>query len=281
MSDPRNEASIKPEKWVPPAEVPSLDTSSVPHSARVYNYWLGGKDNYEVDRKQGDKVAQAFPSIRTAVQENRGFLRRAVRSLTQDLGIRQFLDIGTGLPSADNTHEVAQAVASDCRVVYVDNDPLVLVHARALLTSSSDVGVTDYLDADVRDSGKILEQAARTLDFTQPVALMLVAIMHFISDEDKPYDIVAGLVDALPSGSYIAMSHATGDFLSDQLIAEAAGREVPVYLRSRAQFEQFFHGLELVEPGIVSTSEWRPEIDAELRPAVEDVAAYGAVARVP
>src|SRR5690242_2887039 len=196
VSDEQGEASIEPEKWVPPAEVPSLDTSSVPHSARVYNYWLGGKDNYEVDRIQGDKVAQAFPSIRMAVQENRGFLRRAVRVLTRDLGIRQFLDIGTGLPSANNTHEVAQAVAPESRVVYVDNDPLVLVHARALLTSASEAGVTDYLDADVRDPGKILDQASRTLDFNRPVALMLVAIMHFISDDEKPYDIVASLIDA-------------------------------------------------------------------------------------
>jgi hypothetical protein len=253
----------------------------VPHAARIWNYWMGGKDNFAADRAAGDAVAQVYPEIVLMARHSRQFLIRVVHHLATEAGLRQFLDIGTGLPSADNTHEVAQAIAPQSRVVYVDNDPLVLVHARALLTSSTDAGVTDYLDADVRDPGKILNEAARTLNFDQPVALMLVAIMHFISDADQPYDLVANLVDALPSGSYIAMSHATGDFLSAELIAAAAAREVPVYLRSRAQFERFFHGLEIVEPGIISTSEWRPEIDAELRPAVEDVAAYGAVARVP
>lgn len=264
----------------PSAEVPSLDTG-IPHAARQYDYWLGGKDNFEADRIAGDAVAQAFPTIREAVIENRRFLRRAVAELAGHQGVRQFLDIGTGLPSADNTHEVAQRIVPSSRVVYVDNDPLVLVHARALLTSTSASGVTDYLQADVRDPEKILQDARATLDFTQPIALMLVAIMHFISADDDPQGIVARLVSALPPGSYLVMSHATGDYLSQSLIDAAAGRPVPVYLRSREQFTQFFRGLEPLEPGIVSLSEWRPEIEAELRPRVEDVSAYGAVARIP
>src|SRR5690242_16640062 len=177
-----------------------LDTS-VPHPARRYNYWLGGKDNFAADRESGDAVVKLFPSIRTAAIENRAFLRRAVTLLAGELGIRQFLDIGTGLPTADNTHEVAQRVAPDSRVVYVDNDPLVMVHARALLTAAPGAGPTDYVEADVRSPEHILREAAKLLDFDRPVALMLVAVLHFLADEEDPHGIVRRLLGALPPGS--------------------------------------------------------------------------------
>lgn len=256
-----------------------LDTS-VAHPARRYNYWLGGKDNFAADRESGDAVAAVFPTIRTAAVENRGFLRRAVTLLTEEAGIRQFLDIGTGLPSADNTHEVAQRLAPESRVVYVDNDPLVMVHARALLTGS-DVGVTDYVEADVRTPDKILQEAARTLDFSRPVALMLVATLHFIPDDDDPYGIVARLFDALPSDSYLVMSHATGEYWNEETIAAiAAGRYGPFWPRTREQFGRFFDGLEFLPPGIVSTGQWRAENELQPRPTTADTATYGAVARV-
>jgi hypothetical protein len=262
--------------------LPSRIDSTVVHSARRYNYWLGGKDNFAVDRESGDAVAAIFPTIRTAARENRGFLRRAVTFLTEQAGIRQFLDIGTGLPSADNTHEVAQRLAPQSRVVYTDNDPLVMAHARALLTAASDVGVTDYIEADVRAPDKILHEAAQTLHFDQPVALILVAVLHFIRDEDDPYGIVARLVDALPSGSYLVMSHATGDYFGENEIADiAAGRYGPFFPRAHEQIAQFFDGLELLPPGIVSVAQWRAENEPQPRPTVADTAAYGAVARVP
>jgi hypothetical protein len=259
-----------------------LDTS-VPHPARRYDYWLGGKDNFAADRESGDAIAAAFPAIRTAVQENRGFLRRAVTFLTKDVGIRQFLDIGTGLPTANNTHEVAQAIAPESRIVYVDNDPLVLVHARALLTSSPE-GSTAYLDADLRDTDRILDDAnvRGTLDFSQPIAVMLVAILHFIPDAADPYGIVARLVDALPTGSYLVMSHATGDFWSEQARADlASGRLGPLTPRTHDEFARFFDGLELVPPGITSIAQWRDEDEPEPRPTAAESYAYGAVARVP
>jgi hypothetical protein len=257
-----------------------LDTSVV-HPARRYNYWLGGKDNFAVDRESGDATAAMFPTIRTAVVENRRFLRRAVTLLTEQAGIRQFLDIGTGLPSADNTHEVAQRLAPDARVVYVDNDPLVMVHARALLTRASDAGVTDYIEADMRDPDKILEQAARTLDFTQPVALMLVSILHFIPEEQDPYAIVARLIDALPSGSHLVISHGTGEWLSEEVIAASATGPAPIWFRSREQFARFFDGLELLEPGIVSAAHWRAEDEPRPRPSAQEISMYSAVARIP
>jgi hypothetical protein len=259
-----------------------LDTT-VPHPARRYDYWLGGKDNFAADRESGDAIAAAFPSIRTAVRENRGFLRRAVTFLTEQAGVRQFLDIGTGLPTANNTHEVAQAIAPESRIVYVDNDPLVLVHARALLTSSRQ-GATAYLDADLRDTSKILGDAEvrRTLDFSRPIALMLVAILHFIPDDADPLGIIARLVAAMPSGSYLVMSHATGDFWTARARADiASGRFGPLSPRTHEQLGQFFDGLELVPPGIVSIAEWRAENEPEPRPTAAESYAYGAVARIP
>jgi hypothetical protein len=261
---------------------PRIDTT-VAHSARRYDYWLGGKDNFAADRESGDAIAAAFPSIRTAVLENRRFLRRAVAFLTGEAGMRQFLDIGTGIPTSPNVHEVAQEIAPAARVAYVDNDPIVLAHARALLNSSPE-GATAYIDADLREPEKILNDPdlRRTIDFGQPVVLILVAILHFVPDADDPYGIVARLLDALPSGSYLVGSHATADELAPQLAAEiAAGRHGSGQLRSRAEFARFFDGLELVPPGIVSVSEWRAEHEPQPRPTVADTAVWGAVARIP
>ncbi|MFD0821414.1 SAM-dependent methyltransferase [Micromonospora zhanjiangensis] len=264
-----------------------LDTS-VMHPARRYNYWLGGKDNFAADRESAEQIASVYPAVRTAARENRAFLRRAVRFLVEEAGVRQFLDVGTGIPSADNTHEVAQALAPEARIVYVDNDPMVLVHARALLTSSS-AGATAYLDADLRDPTGILEHPdlREMLDLDRPVALMLIAVVHFMSDEDRPYDLVARLLDALPSGSYLAMTHFTADLLPREVVersaaAVAAGHYKPDgTARSRAEVGRFDAGLDLVEPGIVPVAEWRPEVPAEQRPARADASIYGLVARKP
>ena len=185
------------------AESPVFDTS-VAHIARVYDYWLGGKDDYPVDRVVGERVMQAYPDIVYSVRANRAFLDREVRYLVGEVGIRQFLDVGTGIPTANNTHEVAQSVAAECRVVYVDNDPIVLAHARALLTSDP-AGATDYIEADLRETGQTLARAAQSLDFSEPVAVMLLGILHMIPDHDDPYAIAAGLMDAVPAGSFLAI----------------------------------------------------------------------------
>ena len=236
-----------------------IDTS-VPHSARVWNYWLGGKDNYEIDRTIGDQVVQMFPAIRDSARAARSFLVRSVTYLTVEARIRQFLDVGTGLPTADNTHQVAQRLAPDARIVYVDNDPLVLVHARALLTSSPD-GATDYVDADMHDAGRIVGEAARTLDLTQPVALIMNGIMGHVEDDDEAHAIVGRLVDALPPGSYLAMSDGTNTdkagVRSTELYRDSGA--VPYHMRSPAAFTAFFDGLELVEPGVVAREDWRPD----------------------
>jgi hypothetical protein len=255
--------------------------ASVPHSARRYNYWLGGKDNFAADRASGDAVANLFPSIRTAALENRKFLRRAVTFLAAEQGIRQFLDIGTGLPTADNTHEVAQRVAPQSKVVYVDNDPLVMVHARALLTSAPDGGVTDYIEADLRGPEKILNEAERTLDFSQPVALMLVAVLHFVADQENPYGLVRQLVEALPSGSYLVVSHVTGEYFTKEMLDAFAKSPAPAYYRDRGQVEEFFAGLDLVPPGVVSTVDWRSQDEPEPRPTAAEATAYCGVGRKP
>jgi S-adenosyl methyltransferase len=248
-------------------EHPTFDTS-VAHIARVYDYWLGGKDNYAADREAGDAALDAYPALVSSVRANRAFLARTVRYLAGEAGIRQFLDIGTGIPSANNTHEVAQAVARGCRVVYVDNDPVVLAHARALLTDSPNV-VTSYIDADLRDAGMILDQAAKTLDFSSPVAIMLIAILHVIGDEDDPYGIVAKLMDAVPPGSYLALSHAASDIVPAQA-SEMVDRlnrlmHQKGILRDQAGVTRFFGGLDLVEPGVVRVQEWRPDSEIEAR----------------
>ena len=243
----------------------AFDTS-VAHVARVYNYWLGGKDNFAADRAAGEQAIKAFPNIPLSARANRAFLARAVRFLAGEVGIRQFLDIGTGIPSANNTHEVAQAVAPESRIVYVDNDPVVLTHARALLTSNP-AGATDYIDADLRHPLRILEGAARTLDFQRPVAVMLMAILQHVSGDEDPDDVVATLRDALPPGSYLALSHPASDIdtaemakmaqILNQMMAEK------VTFRDRAAVTRFFDGLELVEPGLVQASKWRPATEAE------------------
>ncbi|MDI6097218.1 SAM-dependent methyltransferase [Actinoplanes sp. NEAU-A12] len=253
-----------------------------PHPARRYDYWLGGKDNFQADRDAAEAIAAVFPHIRTAARENRAFMQRAVRFLAAEAGIRQFLDIGTGLPTADNVHDVAQRIAPESRIVYVDNDPLVLVHARALLTSSPQ-GATAYIDADARTPDRILANPAlrNTLDFSQPVALLLVALLHFVEDNENPYDIVRELVAALPAGSYLVLSHATFDPLDPDTIAAMNGvnRGIkPMFCpRPLADVSRFFDGLDLLKPGIVSVSDWRPQPGP--RPTPAEATGYGAVAR--
>ncbi len=251
-------------------ESPTFDTS-VAHIARVYDYWLGGKDNYAADRAAGEAALQAYPDLVSSVRVNRAFLARVVRYLAAEAGIRQFLDIGTGIPTSNNTHEVAQSVAPESRVVYVDNDPIVLSHARALLTSNS-AGSTDYIDADLRDTDRILAEAARTLDFSRPVAVMLIAILHLIGDEDDPAAIVARVLDAVPSGSYLAISHVASDIEPEKMaeMRERLNRMVSQKgtYRSHAEVARIFDGLELIPPGVTRIQEWRPdaELDAK-RPA--------------
>jgi hypothetical protein len=235
---------------------------SVAHQARMYNYFLGGKDNYAADREAAEAWRQIDPDIVFGARANRAFLGRAVRYLAAEAGIRQFLDIGTGIPTAGNTHEVAQAIASDSRVVYVDYDPIVLAHARALL-NSSDAGATEYIDADLRDTGTILTQAARLLDFTRPVAITLIAVLHAIPDPDGPYEIVARLLEAVPSGSYLALTHSASDLLAVEQregLEDVNSRLVQQQFtyRGREQVERFFTGLDLIAPGLVRVEEWRP-----------------------
>ncbi|MEV4656738.1 SAM-dependent methyltransferase [Micromonospora sp. NPDC049301] len=258
-----------------------IDTS-VAHPARRYNYLLGGKDNFAADRESGDALAAAMPTIRLAAVENRMFLQRAVRFLAQQ-GVRQFLDVGTGIPTADNTHEVAQAIDPSARVVYVDNDPIVLTHARALLSSTPE-GRTAYLDADLRDPEGILAHPGlrTTLDLTEPVALMLVAILHFIRDDEDPRGILARLVAALPAGSYVVASHVTWEQLPPAVTAqlEANNQDGRFRARSTEQFADLLDGLALVDPGIVSVAHWRADDAPQPRPSVQDVSFNGAVARI-
>jgi SAM-dependent methyltransferase len=251
----------------------------------MYDFYLGGKDNFAADRQTAQDLLQVVPTVRSAARENRAFLGRAVRYLVAEAGIRQFLDIGTGLPSANNVHEVAQGVVPSCRIVYVDNDPIVLAHARALLTSSPE-GKTAYIHADFRDPEKILSNPATrdTLDFTKPVALMLVAILHFIPDTDNPRCVIQTLLDALPSGSYLVASHATPEHDPERAAAAARlyeQRGVPFQFRTADEFaETAFSGVEMVDPGVVPVSEWRPESDGP-RPLAAEVAWDCGVARKP
>ena len=256
-----------------------VDTS-VAHPARVYDYWLGGKDNFAVDREAAKQVIAANPNVLPGVKANRAFLGRAVRYLAGEAGVRQFLDIGTGLPSVDNTHEVAQQVAPECRVVYVDNDPIVLSHARALLTSSPD-GATAYVDADLRDTGAVLRGAAATLDFSQPVAVMLLMILQYIPDEDDPWGIVGQLLDAVPPGSYLVVSDTAAD-IEAEAVAESARRynqrlgQLRQSRRTKAEFARFFEGTELIDPGVVPLPEWRAIASPKHR-----IPAYAGVGRKP
>ncbi|MEU3428661.1 SAM-dependent methyltransferase [Streptomyces gardneri] len=253
--------------------------TDIAHNARVWNYWLGGKDNYPVDRAVGDQVTAFYPSIGEVARADRAFLGRVVTHLAADAGVRQFLDIGTGLPTADNTHEVAQRVAADSRIVYVDNDPIVLTHARALLTSAPE-GVTEYVDADARDPETILAAAGETLDLSRPVAVLMLGILNFVLDTGEARAIVKTLMDALPSGSYLVLTHPT---LDPELGGEGNKAAMafwnenatpPITARSRAEFTSFLDGLDLLEPGIVSCGRWRSEEAAV-------VAQFGAVGRKP
>jgi plasmid stabilization system protein ParE len=252
----------------------------VPHSARIFNYWLGGKDNYAADQAAGDKFREVFPEIVDLARSGRQFLVRTVRYLAGAAGVRQFLDIGTGLPTFNNTHEVAQLTAPESRIVYVDNDPLVLVHAQALLVGTTE-GATDYIEADLHDPGKILQGAARTLDFTQPVAIVLMGILAHISDYDQARAIVKRLLDAVPSGSYLVVRDGAN---INKAYEEAIRRynesgAVPYHLRSPEQIAGYLDGLELVEPGAVSCPLWRPET-TDLGTPIE-LAVIGAVGRKP
>jgi hypothetical protein len=252
--------------------------TSVAHIARVYDYWLGGKDNFAADREAGEEAMRAYPDLVSSVRANRAFLARGVHYLAE-AGIRQFLDIGTGIPSANNTHEVAQRVAPGSRVVYVDNDPIVLAHARALLVGDP-AGATDYLDADLRDTGKILEHAAEVLDFSRPVAVMLVAVLHLVGPDDDPYGIVRQLMAAVPPGSHLLLSHVASD-IEPEKMAEMGKRLNRLlaqrgWYRSQSEVADFFAGLELVEPGVVPVQHWRPDSEME---AARRSAMWGGVAR--
>jgi S-adenosyl methyltransferase len=257
-----------------------------PHPARVYDYLLGGKDNYAADRAAAEAGMKANPAGRIPPRENRAFLRRAVRYLAREAGITQFLDIGTGIPTSPNVHEIAQDVKPSARIVYVDNDPIVLAHARALLTTGP-AGKTAYIDADLRDVDKILNSADlhKTLDLSQPVALLLIAIMHFVPDGDDPHGLAAQLLDGLPSGSYLALSHLTGDFdpAAWEGVAAVYRRSgVILQVRSLPAVQRFFTGLDLIDPGVVSLPRWHPDpsdIGQSGQPSDATVSVYGGVGR--
>ncbi|MFF0203491.1 SAM-dependent methyltransferase [Streptomyces sp. NPDC005017] len=240
--------------------------TDVSHSARIWNYWLGGKDNYPVDQEVGDQILSFVPELPRSAVADRAFLARAVRHLAGEVGVRQFLDIGTGLPTAENTHEVAQRVDPSCRIVYVDNDPLVLNHAHALLTSTRE-GATDYIEADVNDPEAILRGAAATLDLQRPVAVTMLGILNFVMDTGEAARIVHRLLDALPSGSHLAISHPTtevdGEAMTQAVEYWNSQGSAPMTLRTRDDLARFFDHVDLLEPGIVSCSRWRPEPGAE------------------
>ena len=266
--------------WAEDVELSAAIDTTVAHQARIYDYWLGGKDNFEVDREAAEQAIAVYPAILRGVRAQRAFLARAVRYLAEEAGIRQFLDIGTGIPTANNTHEVAQEATADARVVYVDNDAMVLAHARALLTSVPE-DVTTYLDADLREPDEILARAARLLDFGQPVAVLLIGILQLIPDVDDPYGIVARLVDAVAPGSWLAVYHPASDI--DQVrVGEAVRRVIArtagsTTLRSHAEITRFFDGLQLLEPGLVQVQRWQPGSAAP--DDGEQIAAYAGLAR--
>ena len=263
--------------------LPGFDTS-VANPARMWNYWVGGKDNFAADREAAERVAEVLPSMPLLAKVGRRFLADAVRQLADGYGIRQFLDIGSGLPAADNTHEIAQRTAAESRIVYVDNDPVVISHAAALLTSSAE-GKTDYIQADLRDPAAIVAGAARTLDLSRPVGVLLIAVLHFIPDTDDPYGIVARLIDAMAPGSYLVIGHAARDVQAAEVAQTAAGRynqrsSAPITLRSREQVTRFFDGLELTDPGLVPLSQWWTSGEG-VTGAPKGLAGYCGIARKP
>jgi hypothetical protein len=267
----------------PPTEVgPHGVNINVPHSARIYDYWLGGKDNFAVDRAVGEAMIRAIPGMRYMAGENRKFVHRVARDLVAKEGIRQFLDIGTGIPTRPNLHEVAQGIAPETRVVYVDNDPIVLVHARALMISTEQ-GRSEYISADIRDPASILDDPMlrETLDLDEPIGLTLIAILMLLADADDPWASVAALRDAMPSGSCVAITHPTADFNPDEVneaVAAATGAGMTLVARSREAVERFFGDWEMLEPGVCPVSAWRPD-----EPVDKPEAAYywAGVARKP
>ncbi|MEV4756879.1 SAM-dependent methyltransferase [Micromonospora sp. NPDC049559] len=262
----------------PNSELAAQLQFEVPHAARIWNYWMGGKDNFQSDRAAGEAVAEVYPEIVVMARQSRRFLIRAVRFLAAEAGIRQFVDVGTGLPTMENTHETAQRVAPESRIVYVDNDPMVLVHARALLANTTREGATTYVHADYHDPEKILAEAAKTLDFRQPVAVMFMGVLGYEPDLAVVRSIVARMVEAAASGSYLVLWDGTDTSPAvvdgaDKLV-ESGG--VPYILRSPAQLAECFEGLTMVEPGLVPITRWRPD-----NPDAKAIDAYGAVARKP
>jgi hypothetical protein len=252
-----------------------IDTS-IPTSARIWNYWLGGKDNFAIDRMAGDEVLARIPDIADGARAERAFLRRVVRFLV-DGGTRQFLDVGTGLPTAENTHQVAQELDPTARIVYVDNDPLVMTHARALLTSDPR-GVTDYVQADLRTPATIIEAARATLDFEQPIGLMLLGVVNHLMDSAQAEAAVGELVAAMPAGSHLVLTHSTAELHGEDMLEvmrETTQRGSPIRARTRAEIARFFAGTELLEPGVVSCSRWRPD---EVDPP--EVYLFGGVGRI-
>jgi hypothetical protein len=253
----------------------AIDTT-VPHSARIWNYWLGGKDNYEVDRLAGDQFSGIYPGIVDIARADRAFLGRVIRYVAGEAGVRQFLDVGTGLPTADNTHQVAQRVAPESRIVYVDNDPLVLAHARALLTSSLE-GTTSYVDADMSDAEKVLSEAAQWLDLSQPIGLTFMGVLGHVVDYDQARSIVNALLDGLPSGSYLSINDSvnTSEALEEALRVYEASGAVPYRTRTPEQFAGYFERLDLVEPGVVNVDDWRPDPGAPRGPRIPQLGAVG------
>ncbi len=274
------DVSPTPGDPAPPAAA-GIDTT-VSHSARIWDYWLGGKDNYQVDREVGDRIEEMLPDIVRQAREDRLFLGRVVRYLAGEAGIRQFLDIGTGLPTADNTHQVAQRVAPESKIVYVDNDPLVLAHARALLTSSPE-GATDYIHADMHDPGTIIEGARQILDFGQPIAITMLGVLWHVMDNDEANAIVGQLMQAMPSGSYLALNHptleVTGEKMATAIQYWNQYGTPPGTHRTPDQLARFFDGMDLIEPGVVSITRWRPEATSSGEP--EEIDQFGGVGRKP
>ncbi|MFF7187567.1 SAM-dependent methyltransferase [Streptomyces sp. NPDC008222] len=261
-----------------PEAAPTRIDTSKPHPARVYDWWLGGKDNYPVDEELGQKILAADPTVRRGARANRRFMHRATRTLAQ-AGVRQFLDIGTGIPTEPNLHQIAQGVASEARVVYADNDPIVLRHAEALLHGTTE-GTTDYVHADVRDPDAILALAARSLDLGQPVALSLVALTHYLDDD--VHDLLRRYLEALAPGSHLVVSQVTPD-LNREAVERAAGlfrqSGTAFHPRPLAEFSRFFEGLELLGPGVIPVSGWRPDPEDVAAQAEGIVPVYAGVAR--
>ncbi len=266
----------------PDLQPPPVIDKTVSHSARIWDYWLKGKDNYQVDREVGDRIEEMLPDIVTQAREDRLFLGRVVRYLAGEAGVRQFLDIGTGLPTADNTHQVAQRVAPECKIVYVDNDPLVLAHARALLTSTPG-GATDYIHADMHDPGNVIAGAARTLDFDRPIAIMMLGVLWHVMDNDEAYGIINHLVQAVPSGSYLAINHptleVTGEKMATAIRYWNEFGKPPGTHRTPDEIARFFNAMDLLEPGVVSITRWRPEATSSGEPG--EIDQFGAVGRKP